>query len=73
MRLQTIFGKVFPEGGYLSLGNRYADDPRLAGLMITQLVIDDGWIGLAVGPQMPKRTAQLDRYGPVWSTATVRR
>ena len=29
----------------------FARDPRLAGLQITQFVIDDGWLGLAVGPR----------------------
>lgn len=66
MRLQTIFGKVFPDRGNLAVGSKYAGDPRLAGLMITQLVIDDGWLGIAVGPDLPRRTAQLDRYRPRW-------
>lgn len=66
MRLQTIFGKVFPPGGQLVMGQRYADDPRLANLMITQLVIDDGWLAAALGPAAPERSAQLDRYAPVW-------
>jgi hypothetical protein len=25
--------------------------------MVTQLVIDEGWIGLSVGPELPGRTA----------------
>ena len=66
MRLQTIFGKMFPNEGYLELGTEYADDPRLEGLMITQLIIDDGWLGLAIGPAESNRTAQLDRYAPLW-------
>lgn len=65
MRLQTIFGKVFREEGQLVFGQQMADDPRLAGLMLTQLVIDDGWLGVALGPQRPQRTAQLDRYAPL--------
>lgn len=66
MRLQTIFGKVFPPEGQLAIGAKWADDPRLEGLMITQLVIDDGWLGAALGPADEKRAAQLDRYGPIW-------
>ncbi len=65
MRLQTIFGKVFPEGGYMLFGSKYANDPRLEGLMITQLVIDDGWVGVALGPAVANRVAQLDRYAPL--------
>jgi hypothetical protein len=36
-------------------------DPRLAGLMITQLVLEDGWIGLAVGPATGERVAERSR------------
>jgi hypothetical protein len=36
-------------------------DSRLSGLMITQLVLEDGWVGLAVGPEAPGRTAELTR------------
>ncbi|WP_425395480.1 hypothetical protein [Aeoliella sp.] len=66
MRLQTIFGKVFPDDGFVAVGTKYADDPRLSGLMITQLVIDDGWLGVALGPATENRSAQLDRYAPLW-------
>ncbi len=33
-------------------------DPRLAGLMITQLVLEDGWAGIAIGPTGNGRVAQ---------------
>lgn len=66
MRLQTIFGKVFPNDGFVAVGTQYASDARLRGLMITQLVIDDGWLSVAIGPESTDRTAQLDRYAPVW-------
>jgi hypothetical protein len=36
-------------------------DPRLAGLMITQLVLEDGWMGLAVGPASSARVAERSR------------
>ncbi|MGI9456771.1 MAG: hypothetical protein ACR2NU_09425 [Aeoliella sp.] len=65
MRLQTIFGKVFPPRGDFVIGSNYADDPRLTGIMITQLIIDDGWLALALGPERQQRTAQLDRYAPL--------
>jgi hypothetical protein len=66
MRLQTIFGKVFPNDGYVAVGGEYASDARLRGLMITQMVIDDGWLSVAIGPEAADRTAQSDRYAPVW-------
>jgi hypothetical protein len=66
MRLQTIFGKVFPNDGYVAVGGEYASDARLRGLMITQMVIDDGWLSIAIGPEAADRTVQLDRYAPVW-------
>jgi hypothetical protein len=66
MRLQTIFGKVFPNDGYVAVGGEYSSDARLRGLMITQMVIDDGWLSVAIGPEAADRTAQTDRYAPVW-------
>ena len=35
-----------------------AADEQLAGLMITQLVLEDGWLGVAIGPQGEGRTAE---------------
>ncbi len=37
------------------------DDPRLAGLMITQLVLEDGWLGVSVGPVTNGRVAECQR------------
>jgi hypothetical protein len=34
-----------------------ADDPRVSDLCINQFVIDDGWIGVAVGPARQPSTA----------------
>jgi hypothetical protein len=36
-------------------------DPRLAGLMITQLVLEDGWLGVSIGPQTGGRIAERQR------------
>jgi hypothetical protein len=36
-------------------------DSRLAGLMITQFVLEDGWLGLAVGPGAGGRVAEQSR------------
>ena len=29
-------------------------DPRLADLAVTQTLIDDGWIGISIGPEGPQ-------------------
>ena len=34
-------------------------DPRFAGLMVTQLDIDNGWIALALGPKHEERAASV--------------
>lgn len=63
MQLHGIFGKVLPEGRAFPLVKLPAEnDPRLQGLMVTQLIIDGGWMGLAIGPETPTRTAQVGRY-----------
>jgi hypothetical protein len=55
--LHTVFGKLLLKNQELPLLRREITDPRLEGLMVTQLVIDDGWIGLALGLEYPGRTA----------------
>lgn len=56
--LHSVFGKLLRKDQEVRLLKEgLADDPRLDGLMVTQLVIDDGWIGLALGPQLEGRTA----------------
>lgn len=62
--LHTVFGKLLDKDQELPLLKRdLGDDPRLEGLMVTQLVITDGWIGLSVGPEFAGRTA--------WRTSAV--
>ena len=61
-RLHNVFNTVLAEDRRLpvvQLPN--PDDPRLAGLMVTQLVLEDGWIGMAVGPAGGNRTAERFR------------
>jgi hypothetical protein len=61
-RMHNVFNKVFTEDRPLPIVRlEEANDPRLAGLMITQLVLEDGWIGLAVGPTYAERTAERTR------------
>jgi hypothetical protein len=61
-RMHGIFNKVLSEDRRLPIV-RLSDpnDTRLAGLMITQIVLEDGWIGLAIGPGYTNRTAERSR------------
>ncbi len=59
LALRAIFAKVFSESRALELmPARIAQNEKLANHEVTQLVIRDGWIALAVGPQ---RSAALAR------------
>lgn len=61
-RMHGVFNKVLSDDRrlpILRLSN--PSDPRLAGLMITQLVLEDGWMGLSLGPEAPNRTAERSR------------
>jgi hypothetical protein len=52
LALRAIFCKVFTERRMLHLvPERVAQAEKLASLEVTQLVIRDGWIGLALGPR----------------------
>lgn len=62
MVLHSVFGKLLPKDQEVPvLAGPVGADPRLAGLMVTQLVIDDGWLALSVGPATPQRTAWRTR------------
>ena len=60
--MHGIFNKVLSEDRKLPI-IRLNDphDERLSGLMITQMVLEDGWLGLAVGPAHAERTAERSR------------
>jgi hypothetical protein len=61
-RLHNVFNRVLPPERRLTiLRMKDPNDPRLAGLMITQLVLEDGWVGLAVGPSADARVAERTR------------
>ena len=61
-RMHGVFNKVLTEDRRLPVVQLTdPNDVRLAGLMITQLVLEDGWIGLAVGPATQGRTAEITR------------
>lgn len=54
--LRGIFSRVFSKDQPLPLmPAQITKDKRLAGIAITQLVVEDGWIGLALGEQRPGR------------------
>jgi hypothetical protein len=58
----AVFSKVLTEDRKLPIVRlNDPNDERLAGLMITQLVLEDGWIGMAIGPRSPDRTAERTR------------
>jgi hypothetical protein len=60
--LHNVFKEVLSEERrlpILRLDN--PKDMRLAGLMITQLVVEDGWLGMAVGPTTVGRLAERER------------
>ncbi len=60
--MHNVFSKVFTEERHLPIVRLDdTNDARLAGLMITQLVLEDGWIGLAIGPSYAERTAERTR------------
>jgi hypothetical protein len=61
-RLHNVFNSVLPPERKLPLVRLDEEnDPRLAGLMITQLVLEDGWIGVSVGPASSDRVAERSR------------
>jgi len=50
--LRGVFSKTFSRQQPWKLTpERLADDPRMADLAVTQLVIEAGWIGVALGPK----------------------
>ena len=50
--LRGIFSRALPAGKPISLiPDDMLADPRLADLSVTQFVVEDGWIGMAIGPR----------------------
>jgi hypothetical protein len=61
-RLHNVFRVVLSEERRLPIFRlEDPNDPRLDGLMITQLVLEDGWLGLSIGPAVNGRMAQRQR------------
>lgn len=66
--LRSIFSKTFAKGRELPIvPEEVAADSRLQGLEVTQLTVDNGWFGLAVGPE---RLRPAMANGP--SSATIK-
>jgi hypothetical protein len=56
--LHSVMGKMFAKNQEIGVIRKALEsDKRLTGLMVTQLVIDDGWMALALGPTTADRTA----------------
>jgi hypothetical protein len=61
-RLHNIFQSVLPADRKLTIVHlEDRNDHHFDGLMITQLVLEDGWIGLAIGPESANRVAERSR------------
>lgn len=60
--LRGIFSKTFSRRSSWSLTpERLSTDPKLADLAVTQFAIEDGWIGVALGPQQTAQRGTLRR------------
>ena len=60
--LRGVFLKVFSQKEAIhATPESFVNNPKLDGLAVTQLVIDDGWIGAAIGPQRIRLAAQNGR------------
>ena len=71
--LHSVLGKVLNEDRqYTLVSPKLMLDPRFQGLMVTQLVLEEGWIGLAIGPAHPRRTAWRAAQPEVLATPFVR-
>ena len=54
--LRSVFSNLFRENRtFQLLPERLAADPLMADLTVTQFVIEDGWLGLALGPKAHRR------------------
>ena len=67
LKLHGVFGKVLSDKRSIPLLATILDNEKFDDLMITQMVMDDGWLGLAVGPNRPpgvtgERLAVAGRY-----------
>ena len=60
LALSGIFNKVLSRNRQLHIINvQIAQSPQLRDQQVTQFVIHDGWIGVALGPKAPGRQAAM--------------
>lgn len=52
---KSVPWKIFPDS--------FVENPKLADLEISQFVVEDGWIGVAIGPSTTAGTVVADRRG----------
>jgi hypothetical protein len=58
--LSGIFNRVLSKSRKLQVINRQiSESPQLRDQQVTQFVIHDGWIGVALGPKAPGREAKM--------------
>lgn len=64
--LSGIFNRVLSKSRKLQVVNRQiAESPQLNDQQVTQFVIHDGWIGVALGPKAPGREAAMHPRKPL--------
>jgi hypothetical protein len=60
--LRGIFAKTFSRRRTWNLiPERLVSEDKFADLAVTQFVIDDGWLGVALGPERPTERSALRR------------
>ncbi len=64
--LSGIFNRVLSKSRKLQIINKQiAESPQLQDQQVTQFVIQDGWIGVALGPKAPGRQAAMTPRGDI--------
>jgi hypothetical protein len=63
--LRGVFGKTFSKDRPIAMiPDRIVNEPRLQDLVFTQWVIEDGWIGAALGPgRVARKSSATDEAG----------
>ncbi len=60
--LQALFTKILERSRrFAVIQDRIAEDPRMAGLGVTQFHAEDGWMGVAIGPRRDLEEDYLSR------------
>lgn len=60
LKLRVIFAKIFVSNPQIPLiSESWANDPRSAGLAVSQVEIRDGWLSVAISPADSQRAAEV--------------